>query len=404
MKRLLVIDDRPEIGVLVLAIAKRLGYVSDYAPTFTAFTRLLVRTPDVIVIDLTMPDIDGIEVLRFLGERQCRAGILLLSNAERRVLLVAEEMAHASGLRVIGVMRKPFARDVLETVLRKAHNEKLPDLVQAQAVPIITEDALRRAIVEQQLVLHYQPQIDINTGDVAGLEMLVRWQHPEQGLLYPDTFIGLSELWGLIDGLTWWVVDKAFEDSQIFSLRGWKPSLSINMSAFSLHDLQLPDVLLARAVAAGISPARVIIEITESGHIKQAATMLDILARLRLRGINLSIDDFGTGFSMMHQLKRIPAGEVKIDKSFVNVMALDRDAEAIVRKTIELGHDLGMKVVAEGVETEEQLRILKALKCDIAQGYLFARPMPVDAVLAWREATMTSRLCTRASSALNIDS
>jgi EAL domain-containing protein (putative c-di-GMP-specific phosphodiesterase class I) len=201
--------------------------------------------------------------------------------------------------------------------------------------------------------------------------------------MYPDTFISLGESWELVDELTWVVIDAAFKDLNYFATCGWHPALAINVSALSLTDLKLPDMLFARAAAAGISTTKITVEITESGVIHKAAGVLDILARLRLGGVNLSIDDFGTGFSMMRQLKRMPANELKIDQEFIRLLGQDNDAEVIVRKTIEIGHELGMKVVAEGVETKAQLQMLAALNCDVAQGNLFSRPATAVDIAAW---------------------
>ena len=387
MKRLLVIDDSAEIGGLIAAIAQPLGYTCLHATTFEQFKAFCPGDADVIVVDLMMPDIDGIEVLRYIGEQRCRAGILLLSSVEMRLLAVAGEMARASNLRVLGRLRKPFVREELRAILQ-SHGGVQGGILATHVAPLsalqpVSKTDLRRAINENQFILYYQPQIDIKTGAAVGVEALVRWQHPVHGLLYPDTFIGLGESSLLVDELTWVVMDAAFKDMNYFAAGGWHPTLAINVSAFSLRDLKLPDRLFARAAAAGIATTKITVEITESGVITEVAGVLDILARLRLGGVNLSIDDFGTGFSMMRQLKRMPANELKIDQEFIRVLGHDNDAEVIVRKTIEIGHELGMKVVAEGVETAAQLHMLSALNCDVAQGYLFSRPLTAVDIAAW---------------------
>ena len=396
-KRLLLIDDSPDIGDLIAVIAAPLGFACEQAVTFAAFKELLAADAAsdsdaaVIVVDLIMPGTDGIEVLRYLAEQKCRAGILLLSGANRRVLAVAEEMARASNLKVLGGLGKPIARPQLEAILRREASAVVPGSMRQPAEHLISEEELRRAITEDQFVLHGQPQIDIKTGAASGVEMLVRWQHPLHGLLFPDAFIGLSEQWYLVDDLTWLIVDKALKAAQLFAAHQWHPAMSINISAFSLQDVTLPDRLFALAEAAGVSPSQLTVEITESGAIEKVAAVLDIVTRLRLRGFGLSIDDFGTGFSMMHQLRRIPANELKIDKEFIRTMDHDSDARIIVRKTVEIGHEMSMVVVAEGVETQEQLRMLAELGCDIAQGYLFAKPMPAEELVAWHQQLEASR-------------
>jgi EAL domain-containing protein (putative c-di-GMP-specific phosphodiesterase class I)/ActR/RegA family two-component response regulator len=390
-KRLLLIDDSPDIGELMSVIVRSMGYVCEHAQTFAAFKDVLADdVVVVVVVDLMMPDVDGIEVLRYLGEQRCRAGIVLLSGVKPELLSVAGEMARALQLRVLGHVSKPLKSRELETVLRGEERAKMPGHLATPAMPIITETELRRALAEDQFVLHFQPQIDIASGAAVGVEALVRWQHPIHGLLMPDMFIGLCESSNTIDALTWRVVDKAFDGIGLFAAGGWHPTLSINVSAFSLRNLKLPDLLASRAKAAGLAPARVIVEITESGVIDNTAAVLDILVRQRLSGMNLSIDDFGTGFAMMRQLKRVPATELKIDKEFIHAMRHDHAAEVIVRKTIEIGHELDMKVVAEGVETREQLGLLCDLKCDLAQGYWFTRPLPVHVLLRWYDARLSS--------------
>ncbi len=389
MRRLLTIDDDSHFfGLIISAIATPMGFACEHARTFTAFKALLADDVAVIMVDLMMSGVDGIEVLRFLSEQQCRAGILLFSGAERRTLQVAEEMARELRLRVLGRLSKPLVRSDLEAFLRQA--DEIVALAPAgasvsNAVPTLTAEALRQALAAKQLIAYYQPQIDVASGEPVGVEALLRWAHPQHGLIFPDAFIPLAESCGLIDELTWVVVEQVLEDAKVFRAHEWTPTLSINVSAFSLCDLKLPDRLLMSARAASVAPDRIVVEVTESGMIQKVAQALDILARLRLRGVNLSIDDFGTGFSMMHQLKRIPANEIKIDKEFTSAMEHDHIAEVIVRKTIEIGHELHMKVVAEGVETEAQFQRLRRLKCDLAQGYLFAKAMPVPALLAWRE-------------------
>ena len=209
-------------------------------------------------------------------------------------------------------------------------------------------------------MLHYQPQIDIATGGVIGVEALVRWQHPARGLIFPDHFIGRMEEVGLIDQLGWAVVDRGMSEvGQFANGDGKAPMLSLNESVYSLHDLKFPDILVALAEKHGVSPSGLTIEITESGLIKELSNTLDILTRLRMKQVKLSIDDFGTGYAMMQQLKNIPATELKIDKSFVMEMNNNDRDRIMVQKTIEMGHELGMHVVAEGVETQEQLDILR---------------------------------------------
>jgi len=249
---------------------------------------------------------------------------------------------------------------------------------------ILQAEDLRRAVELDEFVLHFQPQIEIATGKVVGVEALVRWQHPERGLVFPDDFIARAEELGLIDQLGWIVANRGLSAIGQFADKTGVPlKLSLNVSAYSLHDLKFPDLLLALLKKYGVDAENLIFEITESGLIHELSTSLDVLTRLRMNRVNLSIDDFGTGYAMMRQLRRIPATELKIDKAFVQNIETNGNDRILVAKTIEIGHELGMKVVAEGVETSAQLDFLRLKRCDIAQGYFFSRPLPPDELLSW---------------------
>jgi EAL domain-containing protein (putative c-di-GMP-specific phosphodiesterase class I) len=329
---------------------------------------------------------DGVELLRLLGERKCKAGIVLMSGVGKRTLESAGQLAQVLGLSIAGHLHKPFRLTELEDVFQKqAERETL--LVTQQSPQIaIQKEELCHAIERDQFVLHYQPQIDIETGRVVGVEALVRWQHPERGLIFPDSFIGRMEELGLIDDLGWIVASRGMSEvGQFANGDGKAPMLSLNASVYSLHDLKFPDRIVALAEKHGVSPANLTIEITETGLIKELSNTLDILTRLRMKQVKLSIDDFGTGYAMMQQLRNIPATELKIDKSFVDEMSSSDRDRIMIQKTIEMGHELGMQVIAEGVETQEQLDLLRVKGCDSAQGYLFSRPLPVKEAVRWLE-------------------
>ncbi|MGA3068711.1 MAG: EAL domain-containing response regulator [Terracidiphilus sp.] len=384
-QRILVIDDEIDIGDFVSAAAQAMGL--DCAAATDAATFLKILTPDttLILLDLMMPEMDGVELLRLLGERKCKASIVLMSGVGKRVLETAEQLAQVLGLSIVGHLQKPFRLAELEEVLTSSGKPAALQFVQPSA-QITQNEELRTAIERNEFVLHYQPQIDIATGAVIGVEGLARWQHPERGLIFPDDFIGRLEELRLIDELGWIVVNRGLSEvGQFANGDGRAPMLSLNESAYSLHDLKFPDILVSIAEKHGVSPANVTIEITESGLIEELSRSLDILTRLRMKQVKLSIDDFGTGYAMMKQLRNIPATELKIDKSFVqNMQESDRD-RIMVRKTVEMGHELGMHVIAEGVETKEQLDLLRRDGCDSVQGYFFSRPLPPGKLVSWLE-------------------
>jgi EAL domain-containing protein (putative c-di-GMP-specific phosphodiesterase class I) len=375
--KILVVDDESDVGEFVFAAA-----VTTDAKTF-----LEALTPDttLILLDLLMPEIDGVELLRLLGEQKCKAGIVLMSGVGKRVRETAEQLAQILGLSIVGHLQKPFRLAELEEVLTRSAGPSTSPAVHTDTQFPQNED-LRSAIERNRFVLHYQPLIEIATGEVTGVEALVRWQHPERGLIFPDSFISRAEELGLIDELSWLVINRGMSEvGQFANGDGKAPILSLNASVYSFHDLKFPDTLVSIAEKNGVSPVNVTIEITETGLIEELGRTLDILARLRMKEVKLSIDDFGTGYATMQQLKNIPATELKVDKSFVeNMQSSDQD-RILVRKTIEMGHELGMRVIAEGVERPEQLEILRQNGCDGAQGYLFSRPLPPEGLVSWLE-------------------
>jgi diguanylate cyclase (GGDEF)-like protein len=242
---------------------------------------------------------------------------------------------------------------------------------------------LRGAIEGDQFSLHYQPKIEIPTRDVRHAEALLRWTHPTLGRIGPDEFIPLAERAGLVGRLTRWVVDRAFADMAAWRRGGLDVGVAINLSAIDLADPELPDAVLERLRNHEVPAAAVIVEVTESAVLADLDRAIASLNRLRAEGLRVSVDDFGTGQSSLGQLKHLPADELKIDKSFVLQLAPGSEDERIVQSIVQLGHALGLKVVAEGVETEAGLEVLARLQCDVAQGYHFSRPLPVEALTAW---------------------
>ena len=243
--------------------------------------------------------------------------------------------------------------------------------------------ALRQAIEQNQLRLHYQPKVSLTTGRTIGVEALVRWQHPEYGFISPDQFIGPAEQTGLIGPLTQWVLNTAMSDDQAWCRAGKPLAMSINLSARNLHDSRLPGQLAELMRACGGSPQRLELEITESAIMTDPVRAMEILLKVHETGVRFSIDDFGTGYSSLAYLKKLPVDAIKIDKAFVINMVKDPNDAVIVRSTVELGHNMGIKVGAEGVENKETYQRLVELGCDDAQGYYMGRPLPFDDLNRW---------------------
>jgi len=381
VKRLLVLDDDPDMCALVVSAATSAGYQATSSTDFDGFAASLTRDTNVVVLDLMMPEVDGIQVLRYLSSQNYASDIVLISGYDKKVLKVAGQLAEALGLKLRASVQKPVTLKSLQEILSKRDDTKQPSQTGARGSDSSTDpESLRRAITDHQLFVHYQPQYHIKSRKLAGTEALVRWQHPTMGVLPAAAFIGAFETAGLIDELTWLVVKRILADRKVWGSRNRNIAVSLNISTRSLRDLSLPEKLLSVITDHGGQPSDFILEITESGLLSELHTALDVLARMRLKGFGLSIDDFGTGYAMMQQLQRVPANELKLDMSFTHSMLHDESANIIVRKTLELAHDLDMHVVAEGVETGEQLRALAEYGCEVAQGHWLGAPGAIDAL------------------------
>ena len=372
------------MGELVSAAAHALGFQCTVTTDSITFMEHLTPETTLVVLDLVMPGLDGIELLRLLGKRKCKAGIVLMSGVSKRTIESAAQYAQVLGLTIIGHLQKPFRIEELEQVLQRTHGPEPLPLVHPYPQFTIQKKDLQAAIHLEEFVVYYQPQIDIPSGHAVGVEALVRWRHPKQGLIFPDRFINRMEKFGLVDELCWIVGNCAMSDVKTFkSDKETKFTLSLNASVDSLRAVNFPDTLTSIAEAHGVSPEDLTIEITETGLIKELSTTLGTLTRLRMNGVKLSIDDFGIGYATMQQFKRIPATELKIDKSFVQEMVCSQKDRVVVQKIIEMGQELGMRVIGEGVETQEQLELLRSYGCNSAQGYLFSRPIPANELLGW---------------------
>ncbi|MDQ3915973.1 MAG: EAL domain-containing protein [Actinomycetota bacterium] len=269
-----------------------------------------------------------------------------------------------------------------------------PDRDQNSLRRLALGSELSNAIQNKEVVLYYQPKADMRTGKIIGVEALARWQHAYRGIVGPDEFIPLAEQTQLIRPLTMNLLDEAIRQISVWDKRGINLKVAVNLSSRSLLDLQLPDQVTRLLQKWQVEATSLELEITESTIMADARRALAVLSTLNSMGVGLAIDDFGTGFSSLSYLKRLPVREMKMDKSFVMKMAVDENDAAIVRSTIELGHNLGLRVVAEGVENEGIWQQLTALGCDLAQGYYLTRPVPADELEEWLRDYNASRFPT----------
>jgi len=384
LNRVFIVDDDTLICNLLKTIIEPIFEYIEIFQHPRAFLKLILNAQDIVILDLMMPEMDGIEVIRHLAEHKSPASLILVSGYDSGVLHSAETLALSCGLNVINTFTKPMNTKVLTSLLtslssKPAHREFVSTNKgksnQGKFEFVPTEKDLCDAIDNQQLVLYYQPQIHMETASLHGVEALVRWLHPEFGIILPDKFIALAERTGLIEQLTEEVIHLAIRQSVHWQKLNKSIRLSVNISAQNINSLKLPEQLRKLVKKYELDPSMIVLELTESALMDSMVTSLDILTRLRLKGFQLSIDDFGTGYSSLSQLHKIPFTELKIDQSFVANMKQENESTAIVETCIMLAHKLNMEVVAEGVEDKETWDLLLAEGCDIAQGYYIAKPM-----------------------------
>jgi len=382
-KNLVVIDDDPQFAELLGEIAKTAGFDTTVCNDARDFFND-DKAYQVMVLDLNMPTMDGVEVIRRMGKSGIQAYLVLVSGYDSGVLHSAQKLAEEHQLNVVGSLTKPLQITDFVRMLASIDVEYVADHKDDPLLEVsIAVEEIQQAIDEEQLVLYYQPQIDLSTNSLKGVEALVRWQHPTRGLLPPGLFIDIAEKEGLMGELTASVINMAVRQSYEWKELGFKITISVNVSAENITSLSLPDHLTDLINDQGLDPKSIVLEITESALMGELKTSLDILTRIRMKGFGLSIDDFGTGNSSLVLLHRVPFTELKIDMSFVKYMDRDVDAFAIVETCVMLAHKLRMDVVAEGVENKKIRTSLREMGCDIGQGYDIAKPMPAEQLTKW---------------------
>lgn len=384
MKTLLVDDESFALRLLSHQLAT-LGVLDVITREHAADAMALLESGDhvfgLIMCDLQMPGMDGIEFIRQLVRIGYAGDLVLVSGEDERILQTAERLSKAHRLNVLGSLRKPVLPEQLRQVL-KNHASRAVATPRA-ALKIYEPKELWLAITGGKLVNYYQPKVDLASGAVSGVETLVRWRHPEDDLVFPDQFISTAEEHGLIDELTQVVLTNALRQARIWHDAGLQLRVAVNVSMDNLGSLEFPDSVIRAVSKAGIHPASLVLEITESRLMKDPLAALDILTRLRLKHIGLSIDDFGTGHSSLAQLRDIPFDELKVDRGFVHGACRDPSLRSIFEASLRMARQFGMKTVAEGVEDRDDWNFLRTSGCNTAQGYFIAKPMPAAELPGW---------------------
>ena len=341
---------------------------------------------DIIVSDLDMPGMDGMELLRHIGETGIPVSVILSSAVDHAVLSSVQAMTKAYGITLLAAIEKPVTLQKLEAAI-KFYRPPQPrsDRPRAPAASAFSVDEVRQGLRNREFEPFYQAKIHLATGRTHSAEALARWRHPDKGIIGPYAFIGVMEDGGLIDELTWLMLEASARQRREWTERGVEPAMaiSVNLSLKSLVDTEIADRITRIVRTERVEPSSIILEVTESAAMTQVPQALENLARLRMRGFHLSIDDYGTGYSSMQQLTRVAFTELKIDQSFV-MNALDDEAcRVIVQSSTEMARKLKISSVAEGAETRSHWDLLQQLGCDIVQGYFIARPMAAADLETW---------------------
>ena len=382
----LVVDDDPVVLMQMKQMLAGIG-VSEVLSARNGVEAILLmnrrgKPPEVVVCDLNMPEMDGVEMIRRFGQSGFRGGLILMSGADEQLLTTVGKLAELQGLAVLGQIHKPATPDAMRDLLRLASSVPI-SRQPIQSGSVLTPDAIRAGIAAREFSVWLQPKVNAQTLEPVGVETLARWRQTDGSYVPPDLFITVAERAGIIGELSGVLLGQALQQGARLHAAGFQLKVSINLSALWLDDLNLPDLMLRSVLAVHLTPADIILEVTETGVTKDVAIALDVLTRLRLKGFGLSIDDFGIGYSSFEQLGRIPFTEMKLDRSFVNRGTQDSAARAILESSMAMAQKLELTTVAEGVETEAELELMRDLGCDNVQGYLIARPMPADELIRW---------------------
>lgn len=341
---------------------------------------------DVVLCDLQMDGMDGIEVLRHLGESSNSPALILLSGSDERMLASVSALGRKHGLNVLGALRKPLTADALQEALlrlgqpaaRGGERGRMPTAAES-----LTADEIRQGLAHGAVRVHLLPKVSMTDAGPVGLECLLRWQDPVRGLVPPAMVLPIAEEHGLIHEITEQVFRRAVTLLADLQREAHDVTIAVNLSIIDLRRLDLPEMLVAMAREAGVPPHLITLEIAEHPALLEVSVEQDVITRLALRGFALSIDDFGTGYASLQSLRNLPVQELKVDRAFVTGASHKPISRAILQSSVALGHQLGLRVVAEGVETPDDVTLIRMLGCDAMQGDAIALPMSPEVLRPW---------------------
>lgn len=385
--KILILDDEQFMLKLLARMLENQGFTSvvccdNGRDALVQVDNELTR-PDLILLDLNMPGMDGIEFVRYLVERQFTGSLILVSGEDERMLRTAERLVQAHKISMLGYLQKPVKPEALLAMLTQ-WAPPLP-VESSRVKKIYSVQEIQSAIQQGALINYYQPKVAVASGAVIGVETLVRWHHPVDGLILPDQFISVAEAHGLINDLTQSVLSQAFAQAKRWQQAGLELRVAVNVSMDNLASLDFQDQVVRLATESEISPHNVVLEVTESQLMGDIRVSLEILTRLRLKRFHLSIDDFGTGHSSLSQLRDIPFDELKIDQGFVHRAWKNETLRAIYDTSLALAKQLNMESVAEGVEDRDDWDLLRRTGCNLAQGNFISKPLLAEEIPGWIE-------------------
>lgn len=371
---IVVIDDDVEIRTLTRMLLEKKGHRVELFPSLgEASLHLASEKVELVILDLNLGRRDGLEVLQYLHRIKLTAPVLIISSCDVRTANSVITVGQASDLNMIGFLPKPLKLTDLTTLVAQLDRVSNP----------VSNDSLNSALDNDHFFLMYQPKIDLSSATPVSVEALLRWKDPDLGIIPPDKFIRFAEMNGHIAPITWRVMEMAMSQLARWQSAGIRVTMAINMSAVLFSRTDVCDITSRLLAEHQLDPSLLTLELTETAEVGNLMLGLETMTRLRIMGVDLSLDDFGTGHASFTQLYQIPFSELKVDRMFVGKMHQDPNAYAIVRNIISLGQSLGIRVVAEGIETEQHQQMLLEMGCNLGQGYFIGKPMTAEDFETW---------------------